>query len=123
MTISRTIIIVLLFTAMAGSVHAGDRIWDPEPGAKTEKQDAASIQKLLDLELRAKFGAAAKSNHLLTTQAASDAGWGFVADHFTEIDGNHDGYASFDEVQAFFDVRSPLPAARARAAAKVQVVE
>ncbi|MBZ9600893.1 hypothetical protein [Phyllobacterium chamaecytisi] len=123
MTMSRTIIIALLFTAMAGSVHAGDRIWDPEPGAKTQKQDARSIQKQLDGELRAKFDAAAKSRHLLTAQAANDAGWGFAADHFTEIDRDHDGYASFDEVQAFFDGRSPLPAARARAAAKVQIVE
>ncbi|RCW79759.1 hypothetical protein [Phyllobacterium bourgognense] len=123
MTISRTIIIALLLTATAGSVHAGDRIWDPVPGAKPQKQDAASIQKLLDQELRAKFDAAAKSNHLLTAQAASDAGLGFVADHFVQIDSNHDGYASFDDVQTFFDGRSPLPAARARVAAKVQVVE
>ncbi|WP_271895565.1 hypothetical protein [Candidatus Phyllobacterium onerii] len=123
MTISRTIIIALLFTVTAGSGHAGDRMWHPKPGAKTQKQDAASIHKLLDKELRAKFEAAAKSNHLLTAQAANDAGWGFVADQFAQIDVDHDGYASFDEVQTFFDGRSPLPAARARAAAKVQVVE
>ena len=123
MSISRTIIIALLFSAMAGSAVAGDRVWRPEPGAKSVKQDAASIQSRLDQELRAKFDAAAKSNHLLTAPAASDAGWGFVADHFTQIDGNHDGYASFGDVQAFFDGRSPLPAARARAAARVQVVE
>ncbi len=123
MTMSRTIIIALLLTAMAGSTQAGDRVWDPEPGAKTQKQDAASIQKQLDQELRAKFDAAAKSNHLLTAQAASDAGWGFVTDHFAEIDRDHDGYASLSEAQTFFDGRSPLPAARARAAAKVQVVE
>ncbi len=59
----------------------------------------------------------------MTLKHANDAGWGFVADHFAEIDRDHDGYASFDEVQAFFDGRSPLPAARARVAAKVQVVE
>ncbi|UXN61494.1 hypothetical protein [Phyllobacterium zundukense] len=123
MTMSHTIIFALLFTAMAGSTHAGDRIWNPEPRGKTEKQDAASIQKQLDQELRAKFDAAAKSRHLLTAQAAIDAGWGFVADHFAQIDRDHDGYANFDEVQAFFDARSPSPAARARLAAKVQVVE
>ncbi|CAN7167788.1 hypothetical protein LJR231_000237 [Phyllobacterium sp. LjRoot231] len=126
MTLSRIIIIALLSTSMAGgSALAGDRIWRPEPvpGAKAVKQDAASLQNQLDQELRTKFDAAAKSNHLLTAQAASDAGWGFVAGHFTEIDSNHDGYASLSEVQDFFDARSPLSAVRARAAAKVQVVE
>ncbi len=33
MTISRTIIIALLFTAMASATHESDRIWAPEPGA------------------------------------------------------------------------------------------
>ncbi|MBB3235526.1 hypothetical protein [Phyllobacterium endophyticum] len=123
MAISRTIIIALLFTVTAGYGHAGDRVWDPEPGAKTQKQDAASIQKLLDKELRAKFDAAAKSNHLLTAKGAKDAGWGVIVDHYDEIDRDSDGYLTFDEVQTFFDARSPLATARARAAAKVQVVE
>lgn len=59
----------------------------------------------------------------MTVQGAGDAGWGVIADHFTEIDRDHDGYASFDEMPTFFDARSPLPAARARAGAKVQVAE
>jgi hypothetical protein len=126
MHIRNTLTLALLFTTMAGSALAGDRIWRPElaPGAKAVKQDATSIQKQLDNELRAKFDAAAtNSNHLLTAQAASDASWGFVADHFAEIDRNSDGYASFDEVETFFDARSPIAAVRAKAAAKVQVVE
>ena len=124
MSISRTIFIALLLTWMAGgSAQAGDRVWHPEPGAKTVKQDATSIQRQLDQELRTKFDAAAKSNHLLTAQAASDAGWGFIAEHFAQIDKDQDGYLTFDDVETFLDARSPLPAARARAAKKVQVVE
>lgn len=126
MTLSRMIILALLSTVMAGApAFAGDRIWRPEPtpGAKAKKQDPASIQSQLDQELRAKFDAAAKSSHLLTAHGANDAGWGFVADRFIEIDRDRDGYLTFDEVQSFLDARSPLPVARARAAGKVQVVE
>lgn len=126
MNISKTIMIALLLSWIAGSVHAGDRVEFPKlkPGEKVIKQDAASIERQLDKELRTKFDAAsAHSNHLLTAQAAKDAGWGFVADHFTEIDSNHDGYASYGEVETFFDGRSPIAAVRAKAAAKVQVVE
>ncbi|WP_288194928.1 EF-hand domain-containing protein [uncultured Phyllobacterium sp.] len=124
MSISRTIFISFLLTSMAGqSAQAGDRVWHPEPGIKSVKQDATSIQRQLDQELRAKFDAAAKSNHLLTAQAASAAGWGFIAEHFAQIDKDQDGYLTFDDVQTFFDARSPMPAARTRAAKAVQVVE
>ncbi|MBN9134549.1 hypothetical protein [Phyllobacterium sp.] len=124
MSISRTIFISLLLTSMVGqSAQAGDRVWRPEPGTKSVKQDATSIQRQLDQELRAKFDAAATSNHLLTAQAASDADWGFIAEHFAQIDKDQDGYLTFDDVQTFLDARSPLPAARARAAKKVQVIE
>ncbi|PRD49701.1 EF-hand domain-containing protein [Phyllobacterium myrsinacearum] len=121
---SRIIFISLLLTSLAGgSAQAGDRVWRPEPGTKSVKQDAISIQRQLDQELRAKFDAVASSNHLLTAQAAGNAGWGFIAEHFAQIDKDRDGYITFDDVQTFLDARSPLPAARARAAKKVQVVE
>lgn len=126
MNTSKVTLIAFLLTGVAGSVQAGDRVEFPKlkPGEKVIEHDAASIARQLDNELRAKFDAAAtNSNHLLTAQAASDASWGFVADHFAEIDRNSDGYASFDEVETFFDARSPIAAVRAKAAAKVQVVE
>ncbi len=70
------------------------------------------MQSAVDRKLRHKFDAAARStNNLLSVQGAKDAGWGFLADHFAEIDSRRDGYLTFDEVQTFLDARSPLPAA------------
>jgi hypothetical protein len=93
------------------------------PGVTPPEITPENMQRLFDADLRDRFDSATGANGILTAQAANDAGWGFAADHFTEIDRDHDGYATFSEVQTFFDARSPLPAARVRAAAKVQVVE
>lgn len=124
MNISWTLRITLLFIAMAGSAHAGDRMRRPEPVPGARPADAASIETTLDGELRAKFNAATRhSNNLLTAQGAINAGWGFLADRFAEVDSNHDGYLPFSEVETFLDARSPISSVRARAAAKVQVVE
>jgi hypothetical protein len=56
---------------------------------------------------------------------AKDAGWGFISDHFAQIDKQHHGYVTFDEIQAFMDARSiGNPAAlRARSKAAVTTIQ
>lgn len=79
------------------------------------------VQQVLHQRLKARFDAATvHSNHLLTAKGADDASWGFVADHFAEIDRDHDGYVTFSELSAFMDARSPLKADKKQA---VQIVE
>jgi hypothetical protein len=75
--------------------------------AKLEPVNEEAVQKDVDAQLKAKFEAAARhSNQMLTAQGAIDAGWGFIADHFAEIDKNRDGSATFGEVSAFMQARS-----------------
>jgi hypothetical protein len=93
------------------------------PGVVPPEITPENMQRLFDADLRDRFESATGASGILTLKHANDAGWGFIGDHFAEIDRNRDGYLTFDEVQTFFDARSPLPAARARVAAKVQVVE
>jgi hypothetical protein len=116
-------IVLFLCAGMSGVAGAGDRI-DKRPlppGTVVVKPDAASIQATIDTRLRDKFDAAAgKSNHLLTAQQSIDAGWGFLADHFAEIDRNHDGYLNLTEVETFFNARSAIKSMRKQ---PVQVVE
>ncbi len=123
MDIHKVTALLILCAGMAGVANAGDRL-DKRPlppGAATVKPDAASIQASIDKQLRQKFDAAAgKSNHLLTAQQSVDAGWGFLADHFAEIDRDHDGYLNFTEVENFFNARSPIKMERAQ---PVQIIE
>jgi hypothetical protein len=72
--------------------------------------------------LKARFDAAAgHSNRLLTMQGARDASWGLIADHFSEIDRDHDGYVNFDDISAFMAARSPLK--KKSKAATVHVIQ
>ncbi|RCW85420.1 hypothetical protein [Phyllobacterium bourgognense] len=112
-----------LHPGWASIVDIADGFFVPPADPDAPPLSEESVQSAVDQKLQKKFNEAARGTNSLTVQGASDASWGVIADHFAEIDGNHDGYASFDEIQTFFDGRSPLPAARARAAAKVQVVE
>ncbi len=123
----------------------GGKIIEPEPTAQQ-----ITRMKAADLQAQGKINEAAlvlKEAGLISEAAGTFKSAGldeeayklyapedYVVEDKTKYDGsagaklaaavgNHDGYASFVEVQAFFDARSPLPAARARAAAKVQVVE
>jgi len=64
--------------------------------------------------------AADPEKHIVTQQSAKQAGIGFLADHFAEIDRDRDGNLRFSEVKRFFDARSP---AAIRPAGSVQIVE
>jgi hypothetical protein len=105
-------------------LKAGEMIGLPPanlPGPAEPKRTPENIRLATIVQLRAKFDAAsAGSNHLLTAEAARDAGWGAVYDRFAEIDRNHDGYVNFGEIETDFDAHSPLKIKRKAA---VQVVE
>lgn len=106
-------------------VHkAGEMIGLPPanlPGPPMPKRTPENTRLATIVQLRARFDAAsAASNHLLTAQAAKDAGWGAIYDRFAEIDDNHDGFVNFDEIEADFDAHSPLKIKRK---AGVQVLE
>ena len=46
--------------------------------------------------------------HLVTRRSAEKAGYGFLADHFAEIDRDRDGNLRLGEVRQFLDARSPV---------------
>ncbi|ATU90717.1 hypothetical protein [Phyllobacterium zundukense] len=109
-------------------VKAKDRMGFPPPdpaGTVSTPLTRESVQAEMDAELKAKFDEATKhSNQMLTEKGAVDAGWGFLADHFAEIDRDRDGYLRFEEVSVFMDARSPLQKATAKSGGKpVQIVE
>ncbi len=109
-------------------VKAKDRMAFPPPdpaGTVSTPLTRESVQAEMDAELKAKFEEAAKhSNQMLTIQGTKDAGWGFLADHFAEIDKDRDGYLRFEEVSTFMNARSPLKKATGQAGEKpVQIVE
>ncbi|MEP7453069.1 hypothetical protein [Phyllobacterium sp. SB3] len=115
--------LLLILAAMTGTGLAGDRmdIRKRAPGEKPVQETTATVQKTVDAELRATFDAASGGVNQLTAKQAIDADWGFIADHFGEIDQDRDGHVSFAEVQDFLDARSPITAVRQRA--KLQIVQ
>ena len=65
--------------------------------------------------VEAKFAQAAGSaNNLLTRQAALASGWGWAADHFSEIDRQNKGKVSLNDVLDYINQRSSLALPRAR---------
>jgi len=108
-------------------VSAGERLGFPPPdppGTVREPLTQQSLQKEVDNDLRQRFEeAAGHSNHLLTAQGAKDAGWGFMADHFAEIDDNRDGYLQFSEISGFMTARSPVVKSKSKAPPSVQTIE
>ena len=100
-------------------LRVGDSVDDiPQSALRLEQPN---MQLALDARLKARFAAAAgPSIRFLTAKAANEASWGFLSDHFTEIDTNGDGFVTFDDVKAFMDARSPLKTHKGQA---VQIVE
>src|ERR1700712_3935130 len=75
-------------------------------GSVIKPLTSETIQTELDRRLIDRFRAAAGTSPRLTAQQAKDAGWGFIADHFAEIDKRRYGYVTFDEIQDFMDSRA-----------------
>ncbi|SFI67317.1 hypothetical protein SAMN04515648_1104 [Phyllobacterium sp. CL33Tsu] len=95
---------------------------DPSGTARAPLTESG-IQHELDQRLMQRFKAAAGSSPRLTRQQAKDANWGFIADHFAEIDTAGAGYVSFDQIQTFMDARSIGATAKARVKARESTVE
>jgi hypothetical protein len=106
-------------------VKAGDRLSFPKRDPSRPalpKMTEEGVSNALNDQLRAKFDAAAGANHLLTAEQANNAGWGFIADHFSEIDRSKSGFVSFSEVSRYMSARSPLKS-KASNPAELQIIE
>lgn len=106
-------------------LNVDDRSGSPSADAPI-KLDAKIVQDAVNQQLKKHFDRAAGASGQLTADAAKAAGWGFIADHFREIDRDNKGYVSYSDVSAFMTARSPLkvPAASTKSDDKaVQVIE
>ncbi|CAN7165923.1 EF-hand domain-containing protein [Phyllobacterium sp. LjRoot231] len=97
---------------------------DP-PGVVRPKMNQATVQQAVDQQMKSRFESAAGSGKVLTAQQASEAGWGFISDHFAEIDRDKDGFVSFSDVSRFMAPRSPLSKAPVQPAGTkpIQIIE
>jgi hypothetical protein len=75
--------------------------------APAPKPTPASVAQGVQDELTAQFQRAAGTRSSLTAQQAKSAGWGFVADHFGQIDTSRKGYVTLAEITSFMAARSP----------------
>lgn len=108
-----------------GNLHkVNDYLAAPPPypeGYVPPKLDQEGLQAQVDGHLKEMFDKAADpSSHLVTMAAAKNTGWGFVSDHFAEIDANQDGFITYGEYKRFLDARSPV---KRQPKGDVQVVE
>lgn len=106
-------------------VKAGDRVFFPKSDASRPASPKLTEERVSDAvndQLRAKFDAAAGANHLLTAEQANNAGWGFIADHFSDIDLGNSGSVSFAEVSRYMTARSPLKG-KAANPTELQIIE
>jgi hypothetical protein len=94
------------------SLNVGERLGYPPPdppGTVRPPMNEKTVQEAVDQQLKARFDTAADpTTHLLTSKGAQDSGWGFIADHYSQIDRDGDGYVSFMDIQNFMAPRSPL---------------
>jgi hypothetical protein len=124
---SATLITLACALLFAFKVNAAEELGAPPPepaGTVITPVTGDTIQQELDQRLKDRFAAAAGSSPYLTAEQAKKAGWGFISDHFGEIDKKRNGTVTIDEIQAFMDARTPgePKAARARAnAAKTTI--
>ncbi|MGH6860125.1 MAG: hypothetical protein ACRECY_07710 [Phyllobacterium sp.] len=94
---------------------------DP-PGFNRMKITPQTVLQIRHEDLKANFDrAAGPGSNLLTAAAARRANWGFISDHFAEIDHDKDGFVTLSEVTAFMDARAP--GSKAVPAGAVQIVE
>jgi hypothetical protein len=79
------------------------------------------IKSSLDAHMRQRLEAAADpATGLVSVESAAKYGWGYLIDHFAEIDGDHDGDITAEEGATFFGMSPPV--ARP-ASAEIQFVE
>jgi hypothetical protein len=130
--LSRSAVAVVLALMVAVPAHAFDDLGAPPPepaDAVLRPVTADTIQEELDRRLIDRFTKAAGTSPYLTAEQARASGWGFVADHFAQIDRRRQGYVRIKDIQAFMDARAPgdpeaarerVRAAKAAAAARAR---
>jgi hypothetical protein len=111
--------VALIVASLIGiaPVNAGDRVIFPpvHPGIAPPPLTEETVQKGIDASTEARFkaiAAAGASQKVITTEQAKGAGWGFVDDHFAQIDKNGDGFVSLGDISRFLGARSPLKTTR-----------
>ncbi|OWJ63582.1 hypothetical protein [Inquilinus limosus] len=75
--------------------------------APAPRPSPATMAQGMQDELAAQFQRASGARSSLTAQQAKKAGWGFVADHFGQIDSSGKGYVTLAEISSFMAARSP----------------
>ncbi|KVE34079.1 hypothetical protein WS68_10815 [Burkholderia sp. TSV86] len=90
-------------------VKVGDRLRMPPPDPVGTAIPQAQGQALRDQVLenmKQRFDVAADpSTHLLSLSGAKRSGWGYIADHFSEIDRSGSGYVSFEDLKRYLKAR------------------
>ena len=117
---------VILSTLLAAAAAQAAPHLDPGRPPLAQQQAAqaenrvrpASVGATLDADsqrlLRASFDAADRAHRgSLTREEAQAGGFGWVTNHFDEIDTAHAGRVSFDEVARYYKSRLPAPATNA----------
>ncbi|QND51610.1 hypothetical protein HB779_06635 [Phyllobacterium sp. 628] len=89
------------------AMKAGVNSPDTAPTAP-QKLDESGIRDVVNQQLKRRFEKAAGKDGYLTPDGARAAGWGIIADHFTEIDRDNKGFVSLAEVLSYLKARSPL---------------
>jgi hypothetical protein len=83
----------------------------------------AIVQDAVNAQLKADFDAAADpKTRLLTPSAAKAAGWGFIFDHFSQIDRDKDGSVSLKDITAYLMERNATNAVEPEPK-KLQIVQ
>lgn len=106
----------IVFTSGVRAI-AYDDIGNPPPdpaGTVYPDMTPEFVQHKIDEQIRAQFEqAAGPSAYVLSAEQAKAAGWGFVADHFSGIDEDRDGYVSLSDITLFLSPRTPQNLLRA----------
>ncbi|MCO4316998.1 EF-hand domain-containing protein [Phyllobacterium sp. 21LDTY02-6] len=106
-----------LVLAATSLTMAFDDIGQPPPdpvGTVYPEMTPELVQKKVEEQIRAQFEkAAGPSGYLIDAQQAQASGWGFVVDHFAQIDKNGDGSVSLSDISNFLSARTPQALMRA----------
>jgi hypothetical protein len=98
---------IVYTTGMTGEglIKVGEHMPVPPPdppGTATPMPTGRALQNQIVADFKKRFDAAADpATHLLTATQAKSAGWGYVADHFNEIDAANKGSVSFSDLMRY----------------------
>uniref|UniRef100_UPI003BEEBB46 EF-hand domain-containing protein n=1 Tax=Burkholderia arboris TaxID=488730 RepID=UPI003BEEBB46 len=76
------------------------------PGTSVPEKQGQALHDQVLSNMKQRFDAAADPvTHRLTAAGATRSGWGYVADHFKEIDRSGKGSVTFDDLEQFLRAR------------------